>query len=108
MDERTTSHSNSAKGQEVYPSAEAPGSQVMGEIWKRCRGSGEVSDPCSDPLPMEESSGAGCASVSERQQAQSRSPHQEAGEREPEAEGSPGCVQKIMAVSEEKQAATEY
>jgi putative transposase len=92
MHERTTSHPNSAKGQKVYPSAEAPDSQGMGAIWKRCRGSGEVSDPSSDPLPMEESSGAGCASVSEWEEAQIGSPHQEAGEREPETEGSPGSA----------------
>ena len=35
MHERTTSHPNSAKGQKVYPSAEAPDSQGMGAIWKR-------------------------------------------------------------------------
>lgn len=92
MHERTTNRANSAKGQEVYPSAEASGSQGVGAIWKRCGGSGEVSDPSSDLVPMEESSGAGCTSVSEQQEGQSRSPHQEAGEREPETEGSPGSA----------------
>ena len=92
MHERTTNGAISAKGQKVYPSAEAPDSQGMGAIWKRCRGRGEVSDPSSDPVPMEESSGAGCASVFERQEDQSRSSHQEAGEREPETEGSPGSA----------------
>lgn len=89
MHERATNRANSAKGQEVYPSAEAPGSQGMGAIWKRCRGSGEVSDPSSDSVPMEESLRAGCTSVSEQQEDLGRSPHQEAGEREPETEGSP-------------------
>jgi len=85
--------------------------QVLRE-WERSRNGVEVAEKyqihARTLYRWKESSGAGCANVSERQQAQSRSPHQEAGEREPEAEGSPGCVQKIMAVSEEKQAATEY
>ena len=92
MHERTTNRTNTAKGQKVYPSAEAPGSQGVGAIWKRCRGSGEVSDSSSDPVPMEESSGARCAGVSEWQKDQSRSPHRGAGEREPETEGSPGSA----------------
>ena len=92
MHERTTNRSNSAKGQEVCPSAEARDPQGMGAIRERCRGSGEVSDPSSNSIPMEERSGAGCESVSEQQEEQSRSPHQEAGEREPKTEGSPGSA----------------
>ena len=92
MHERTTNPERKRKTKEIYPPTEAPNSQGMGRDRKRHRGSAEVSNPCPNPLSMEESLGAGRSDFSERQEDQSRSPHQEAGEREPETEGSPGSA----------------
>jgi putative transposase len=91
MYERTTNLHEPEKGKKIHPSAEASNPQGMGNHRQWGRGCAEVSSPSSIPVPLAKSPGARSSGIPQRQEAQSRSPRSETGERKRKTEGGSGA-----------------
>jgi transposase InsO family protein len=88
MYERTTNPGRTKEREKILPAAKAPSTQRMGGHEQWYRSGPKVSDSSPNPVSLEEGPGTGGSALSEREEAASRSPDPEIGERESKAEGS--------------------